>query len=82
VEFAQSLPSQPISDAQVKAFAWYLLNVVVPAWPTLPIFMPSHAEVERSGETGVFDGKSDAFPFGDPRMDDLRRRIQEAIKNG
>ena len=73
VEFAQATRDEPISDGQVDAFcAWYLTRARA-AWPDLPASFPTHAEVERSGETGARDGKDDVFP--DARADELRARI-------
>jgi hypothetical protein len=75
VEFAQPTNANEITDGQVRAFCDWWRTHVLPVWPGIPHFFPSHAEVEHSGETGVRDGKDDAFPYGDPRMDDLRARI-------
>jgi hypothetical protein len=46
--------------------------VVLPAWPDLDVTsLPTHAERPE----GQGDGKSDCFPLGDARADDLRARI-------
>lgn len=81
-EFAQPTRNHSISDAQVRAFvAWYWAEVV-PVWGEYAVTadqMPTHAELERRGETSVPDGKDDAFPAGDPRANDLRARIAAAL---
>lgn len=79
VEFAQATVDDPITDAQVTAFADWVKTRVLVAWPGLPMHMPTHAEVEKSGETGQVDGKSDVFPAGDSRADELRSRIMAAL---
>lgn len=80
VEFAQATAQRPITDRQIEAFdAWYW-NVVVKTWGELPLqnddALPCHSELAA----GRVDGKSDAFPFGDPRGDDLRTRIRAALE--
>lgn len=75
VEFAQATNSEAISDAQVDAFVHFVKNVVQPAWPSIPLVLKTHAEVEKSGETGKIDGKDDVFPFGDQRAKELKDRI-------
>lgn len=79
-EFAQPLESRPISDAQVRAFAWLWRNRWRARWPNLPMHFPTHAEVEHSGETGQVDGKSDVFSYGSPQADELRARIIAEIQ--
>jgi hypothetical protein len=74
-EFAQAVAEWTITDAQVHAFAWWFINRVLPVWPNIPLHFPTHAEVERWGETGARDGKTDCYPVGDPRADELRARI-------
>lgn len=70
-EFAQATADRPISDAQVAAFAWWFLNVARATWPNLPAYFPMHSELPE----GIADGKSDVFPRGDGRADELRARI-------
>jgi hypothetical protein len=77
-EFAQPTVDEPITDAQVDAFCAWFSSRVQPAWPGLPLHFPSHAEADR--EFGVNQGKTDAFPLGDPRMDDLRARIMARLQ--
>lgn len=80
VELAQATVDEPITDAQVAALADYLERHVFPAWPDLPRHFPSHAELDGTPEYGnAVDGKSDVFPDGDPRMDDLRARLLAAL---
>lgn len=75
VEFAQATIDQPIDDSMVDAFVQWLQLEALPVWPGLPMHFPSHAEVEAAGLTGARDGKTDCWPGGDPRLDDLRARI-------
>lgn len=74
-EFAQAVEAWDITDAQVDAFCWWVKNRVLPRWPGIPLYFPTHAEVEDSGETGQQDGKTDCYRTGDPRADELRARI-------
>lgn len=74
VEFAQPTVNHAITDGQVFAFCWWWLEARA-VWPALPLKFPTHAEVERWGETGANDGKSDVFPWMDPRASELRERI-------
>lgn len=79
VEFAQPTADVAITDGQVAAFVAWWQNVVKPRWPSVPDYFPTHAEVEVDGETGVVDGKTDVFPFDDPRADELRDRIMARL---
>ena len=78
VEFAQPTVNDAITDAQVAAFvAWYRRELL-PTWPTMTpagLLMPAHSETPA----GKRDGKSDPFPLGDPRNDELRARIYAAL---
>lgn len=71
VEFAQSTADKPISDGQVRAFVWWFQNVAKVVYPNLPDEFVMHSELSE----GVADGKTDVFPRGDPRGDELRTRI-------
>ena len=75
VEFAQPTQAEAITDGQVRAFCWWLRAHVLKQWPQLARHFPTHAEIEANGETGQHDGKSDVFPLGDARADELRARI-------
>lgn len=79
VEFAQATVDEPITDDQVAAFVDWFKTRVLPVWPNMPTHFPSHAEADK--EFGVSQGKTDAFPLGDPRMDDLRARIMRGLGN-
>lgn len=82
VEIAQPTVDTPVSDEQVEAFCTWWEQHVLPVWPNIPANFPSHAEVERAGETGAYDGKTDVFPVGDARMDELRLRIYTRLNTG
>lgn len=71
LEFAQPTAAVDITPAQIRAAAFYIATYA----PHVPRHWPSHAEVERWGETGQIDGKSDVYPYGDPRMDQLRSAV-------
>lgn len=78
VEIAQGQVHMPISDSQVNALAWWIRNRVLSvygSWELGPTFYPTHAEVEVWGLTGQVDGKTDVFPYGDRRADELRQRL-------
>ena len=77
VEFAQATVDEPITDEQVAAFCAWFERHVRPVWPGLPLHLPSHAEADR--EFGVNQGKSDVYPLGSPRMDELRARIMARL---
>src|SRR5262245_1018355 len=80
VEFAQATVDEPITHGQVLAFADWLKTRMLPGWPGLPLHFPSHAEVDR--EFNQQQGKTDVFPLGDPRMEDLRTRIMALLEAG
>lgn len=74
-EFAQATVNDPISDAQVRAFCW-LFQQLRGVYPDLPRHFPTHAEVDgTTAYGGTYDGKTDCYPRGDPRADELRARI-------
>jgi hypothetical protein len=79
VEIAQATVDEPITDLQVEALADYIKTRLLPAWPSLPMVVHAHAELDGTPEYGPRDGKSDVFPKGDVRMDDLRRRLRAAL---
>ena len=77
VEFVQPTINDAITDAQVAAFVSWYQAVVLPVWPHLgpgPV-MPCHSELP----SGKRDGKTDVYPAGDPRNDDLRARLYMAL---
>ena len=78
VEFAQPTADVDITDEQVDAFCAWWRNDVRWLYQGLTLTtanMPTHAELQE----GIADGKSDCYPLGDPRADDLRQRILEAL---
>ncbi|MGE5619035.1 MAG: N-acetylmuramoyl-L-alanine amidase [Sphingomonadaceae bacterium] len=78
-EFAQGTADDPITDAQVRAFCWVVQQVRA-VFPTVPLAFPTHAEVDGTAlYGGWFDGKSDVFPKGDQRADELRSRIMAKL---
>lgn len=79
VEFAQATVDEPLTDAQVDAFVAWLKERVLTVYPDLPLAFPTHAELDGTAEYGTYDGKSDAFPKGDARTDDLRARIMARL---
>lgn len=82
VELAQATVDEPITDAQVAALADYITTRVLPVWPGLPMYFPTHAELDGTPEYGPKDGKSDVWPKGDPRTDELRARLMKALQGG
>lgn len=81
-EFAQATEAHDITDGQVRAFCWWLRSTVFLTFPNLPRHFPTHAEVERSGETGAIDGKTDVFSYGSARAVELRARIMAELNGG
>lgn len=79
VEFAQSTVDKPISDAQVRAFC-YWFQFARAKYPSLSQYFPTHAEIDGTPLYGTYDGKTDVFPRGDPRTDNLRARISARLK--
>lgn len=79
VEFAQATLPDPVTDAQVRAFAHWYTHEVVPVWGALYLAddaaLPMHSELP----SGVADGKTDAFTRWSARADDLRARIRAAL---
>lgn len=83
VEIAQATVDEPITDAQVDALADWIRTRVLPAWPNLPMAFPSHAELDGTPEYGsTRDGKSDVYPRGDARMEELRSRLLARLEGG
>lgn len=80
VEFAQATVDEAISDAQVEAFVSFCKNEVFPVYPNIPLVLKTHAEVEKSGETVKTSGKTDVFPYGDARAEELKQRIMNTLK--
>ncbi len=74
LEIAQGTSDDPISDAEVRAIVW-AVEQARDTWPQIPLVFRTHAELEQEGETGLIDGKTDVFPYGDPRADELRAKI-------
>jgi hypothetical protein len=80
VELAQPVESADISDAQVRALAWFVRLARV-HWPNLVDRYPTHAELDGN-ETGAYDGKTDVFSKGSPRADELRSRLMIELAHG
>lgn len=75
LEIAQAVESIEVEDGQARAAAWCIQQAQEAWGGRIPLHLPTHAELERWGETGARDGKSDVFSFGSPRADELRGRI-------
>lgn len=72
---------QDVGDDQVRAFCYWWVHYVLPKWPSISLFLPSHAEVEHMGLTGHgVTGKWDLYRYGDPRMDEVRQRILSELQ--
>ncbi len=74
VEFAQPTEASLISDAQVRAFAWFFQQARR-VWPYLPNLFVTHAELDGTTEYGPRDGKTDVFRQSSAMTADLRNRI-------
>ncbi len=79
VEIAQPTVNDPVTDAQVAALVDWIKTRVLPAWSQLPMHFPTHAELDGTAEYGPKDGKTDVFPKGDARADELRGRIMAGL---
>ncbi len=79
VELAQGTGDDEITDGQVRAFCWVVIQARE-VHPDVPLSFRTHAELENEGETGPNpetgrnDGKTDLWPYGDPRADEFRAR--------
>jgi hypothetical protein len=82
VEFAQPTVNDPISDGQVRAFCWWMRKYVLARWPDLSLHFPTHSDVEHTGEIGhAPSGKTDVFPYNDPRAAELQNRILTRLRD-
>lgn len=80
VEFAQPTVDRPISDGQVRAFVWFYQQARF-RWSSLANNFPTHADLDgTAGYGGYHDGKTDVFPRGDPRTDELVARINKRLE--
>jgi hypothetical protein len=80
VELAQPKVHRAIENGQIRAFAWWYLNRVVPVWGEYAIDdeeCPTHHQLEIRGLTGHHDGKDDVFP--DQRAVSLRKALAAEI---
>jgi len=77
-EFAQGTVADAITDGQVRAFALFVRLAAV-RWPKMPLYWPTHAELDGTALYGQFDGKSDVFPRSDARANELRARIMARL---
>lgn len=58
---------------------WFAKDARV-EWPDLSLNMPTHAELEVWGITVQRSGKTDIYPYGDPRADEHRRKIKQILR--
>lgn len=75
VEFAQPTIGDAISDEQIEAYCWWVLNEVLPVWPNLPHVLVHHASLA----SGIADGKSDVYPNGDARQEQFSQRVRAGL---
>lgn len=79
VEFAQPVEARTISAAQVRAFCW-VVQWARDIWPTIPLNLPTHAELDGTADYGgAYDGKTDVYSRGSPRVDELRGAIYRRL---
>lgn len=82
VEFSQANLSDPVSDAQVRAFVAWFKAEALHYWPALDVYgagsLPMHSELPA----GIRDGKTDAFIAYSGQAVDLRYRIRAALGLG
>lgn len=73
---------EPITAGMVRAYSWWWVHRVLARWPGIPPFLPTHSEVEHLGLIGHSpSGKTDVFPWRDPRADELRMRLAAELHN-
>src|SRR5687768_14608346 len=80
VELAQPIVHRAIENGQVRAFAWWYLNRVVPVWGEYAMDdedCPTHHQLETRGLTGHQDARGDVFP--DERAVSLRQALAAEI---
>lgn len=61
VEFAQARLGDPIPDASIDAFCWYIRKHVLPVWPTIPRLFVCHSELQAEKSDPVVRAEADAF---------------------
>jgi hypothetical protein len=54
-EFAQANLGGFVTDQQIDAFCWWVVNVARKVWPALPLVFPNHSDLAE----GIQDGKTD-----------------------
>lgn len=79
VELAQATVNDPITDEMVQALGHWYEHEVIPVWGKLDLSLDSHLPMHSELPTGIADGKTDAFPRGDARADNLRHRIRALL---
>lgn len=79
IESAQGTAAQGIDDETVKAICWCVQDGRK-IHPGVPLNFPTHGEVDGTPQYGYHDGKSDVFPRGDVRSDELRGRIMSRLQ--
>lgn len=77
LEFAQPVLGAEISDASIKAGAYYIKHYALRSWPTLPMTIIHHSELPA----GIRDGKTDIFARQDTQgIITFNNRLLQAIK--
>lgn len=75
IEIANPTLASWVTDQEARDVAW-CIKETREVWPSIPLYLPTHSELEHLGETGKQDGKSDVVPWWSiDRAEDLRRRI-------
>ncbi|MGE5619737.1 MAG: N-acetylmuramoyl-L-alanine amidase [Sphingomonadaceae bacterium] len=76
IEFAQPTDEYTVTEKQVRAAVWWIKHRLLVAYPDMPLELLAHSEIDP----GIRDGKTDVYPRGDRRTDELRDRIRSSLK--
>lgn len=79
MEIAQGTVDGAVTDEQVDGIVRAIQHALK-AWPDMPLNLVTHAELEKTGQTGVIDGKTDIYPYLAPESDALKQRIMAKLR--
>ena len=81
IEIACPTFSSWVTDAEAITVAW-CIRETRKVWPRIPLYLPTHSELEHLGETGRQDGKSDVYAWWDiSKAEDLRGRVMAELRD-
>lgn len=71
--------NEDMPDEVIWTDAWWIKNYARKRWPSLPLYFPTHAELEVLGLVPR-QGKTDIYAWGDERADTFRGRLAERLR--